>query len=156
MTTREPTPMTARELTAMAAATAAVTVALGVTLAALAGQLRAPDPIEAAVQETTEMAPSETPAASMPTERVILVPIERAATATQPASPLEAAGEPVEAVSEPAAAWGEDEDDDDDDHGERRRHDGERRRHRDDDDDDDDDEHRIIAWDDLEEEGRDG
>ena len=64
---RENNALTLREKGALAITTAATTLALGVTLAALGGRLHAPPaaPSVAAASETTD-------------ERVILVPIERA------------------------------------------------------------------------------
>jgi hypothetical protein len=107
---------TSRERGALGAATAAVTLALGVTLAALSGRLAPPE---------RDAPPDEAPVAAasaerQPGSRVVLVPVERAPL------PSEAAG-----LTEPTPEVAPHADEVDGEHERRERHErSERREHR--------------------------
>ncbi len=134
--------MTARELGALGVATAAVTLAVGVTLAVLAGHVQLADPAVSAASEPMPAAASVEPE-SAPSPRVVLVPVERAPVSPDTAS-RENAPEPV-----PRTERGDDdrEEADEDGHeGHERAEHHERRRGR----------HHESFWGDDEEEGFDG
>jgi len=94
MTTNPDTrPMTSRELTALGIATTAVTLAVGVTVAVLAGHMQLADPWAPAGSELFIAAESVEPA-SVSSPRVVLVPVERAPASRDTASPDTASSTP--------------------------------------------------------------
>ena len=76
-TNRDTPPMTSRELGALGIATAAVTLAIGITLAVLAGHARISEPSASVATEPSVATASVEPDPAS-SSRVVLVPVERA------------------------------------------------------------------------------